>query len=253
MKDNCTVLLTNDAYFNKMLHTLQGILNFEYNTDIVVVIGDDLKDSDKLNHPTITQNNVTIKHFPDIKFSEKFNTEFYSLKRTSNWVHRKFQYHKFNIFNTFFKQWRFILYVDSGATILNSIDIMFNAKRSGKFCAHSDAYPSNPWVLKRQFDDSNFLFSEISNTYNLEIDYPQTTVMLFDTELIDNYTFSEIYNLAEKWPISLTNDQGIIALYFAAIKKTWEQIQLGDEQYWYYDFSIRENKQNKPHIIIKYI
>ena len=253
MKKHCTVLLTNDAYFNKMLHTLQGILNFEYNTDIVVVIGDDLKDSDKLNHPTIIQNNVIIKYFSDIKFSEEFDSKFHTLKRTSNWVQRKFQYHKFNIFNTFFKQWKFIFYIDSGATVLNSIDIMFNAKRSGKFCAHSDAYPNNPWFLKRQFDDSVSFFSEMYDLYNLEIDYPQTTVMLFDTELINEHTFNELYSLAERWPISLTNDQGIIALYFASIKNTWEQIQLGDEKYWYYDFSIRDNKLDKPHIVVKYI
>jgi len=253
MKKHCTVLLTNDAYFNKMLHTLQGILNFKYNTDIVVIIGDDLKYSDKLNHPTIIQNNVIVKYFPDIKFTEEFDSKFYTLKRTSNWVQRKFQYHKFNIFNIFFKQWKFIFYIDSGATVLNSIDIMFNAKRSGKFCAHSDAYPNNPWFLKRQFDDSESIFSEMYDLYNLEIDYPQTTVMLFDTELINEHTFNEMYSLAERWPISLTNDQGIIALYFAAIKNNWEQIQLGDENYWYYDFSIRNNKLDKPHVIVKYI
>ena len=251
-KTHCTVLLTNDAYFNKMLHTLQGILNFKHNTDIVVIIGDDLKDSDKLTHPTIIQNNVIVKYFPDIEFTQEFNNNFNTLKRESMWVQRKFQYHKFNVFNTFFKQWNFIIYIDSGSTIFNSIDILFNAIRHEKFCAHSDGYPNNPWVLKGQFDTTNPLFENLNKTYNLEIDYPQTTIMIFDTNIINENTVEELHGLAERWSISITNDQGIIALYFTAIKNIWEQIQLGDENFWYYDFCIRDSKVDKPHVIVKY-
>lgn len=256
MTDYCTVLLTNDAYFERMLHTLSGILQFVCSSDIVIVIGDDLRESTKLSHPLLRHEKVKIQYFPDIKFSDNFNNKFNTLHRThwtEKFLTKKFQYHKFNIFNQYFKQWKFILYIDSGATIFSSIDRMFNARRDDKFCAHSDGYPNNPWFLKRQFDDTDSLFSELANTYNLEIDYPQTTIKLFDTNLIEENTFNEIYDLAEKWPISLTNDQGILALYFTAIKNKWEQIQLGDEDYWYYDFHIRPTKVDKPHVIVKYV
>jgi len=57
--------------------------------------------------------------------------------------------------------------------------------------------------------------------------------------------------LAEECKISKTNDQGIIALYFASIKQIWEQIQLGDNNFWYYDYMLRPEKQNKPPLLLK--
>lgn len=261
MKKLCTVLLTNKAYFHKMLHTLHGILSFECNSDIVVIVGNDLVDSDELNHPLLKNDKVIIKHFADIKFSENFDKKFYSINRSTMpqaWTDKKFQYHKFHTFNEYFKNWNFVLYIDSGASVLNSVDIMFKAKKNNIFCAHCDGYmaspfPYNPWFLKRQFDETDSLFLELSTTYNLENYYPQSTLMLFDTTLIEEQTFNELVELAERWPISITNDQGIIALYFSSIKDKWEQIQLGDNEYWYYDFSIRPSKVDKPHVIVKYI
>jgi hypothetical protein len=75
--------------------------------------------------------------------------------------------------------------------------------------------------------------------------------MLYDTSIIDNNTFSDLVGLAEECKISKTNDQGIIALYFTNIKPIWEQIQLEDENTWYYDYLLRSNKTNKPHIMLK--
>ena len=51
--------------------------------------------------------------------------------------------------------------------------------------------------------------------------------------------------------ISKTNDQGIIAIYFTNIKPIWEQIQIEDESAWFYDYELRSNKRNKPHIMLK--
>jgi hypothetical protein len=75
--------------------------------------------------------------------------------------------------------------------------------------------------------------------------------MLYDTSIINANTFDDLVNLAEECMISRTNDQGIIALYFTVIKKLWEQIQLENESNWFYDYNLRPNKTNKPHIMLK--
>jgi hypothetical protein len=60
--------------------------------------------------------------------------------------------------------------------------------------------------------------------------------MLFDTNIILDNTFNDLINLMNKYPISKTNEQAIMNLYFNAEKNVWKQIPLG-----YYDYMRREN------------
>lgn len=247
----CTVLVTNDAFFDKLIQTLNSILSYEYQGDICIVIGDDLLNSDKLNHPLLKLKNIIIKYFPDITFTEEFNNKFYSMPRDIYWSQKKFQYHKLNIFNTFFKQWEYIFYIDAGMKIYSSIMPIINAKKPDKFLAHSDAYPDYNYNLKIQFISDDPTFNKLAKKYNFDIDFPQTTIMLYDTSIIDTNTFTDLVELAEECKISKTNDQGILALYFTNIKPCWEQIQLENESNWFYDYLLRPNKTNKPHIMLK--
>jgi len=253
MKDKiCVVLLTNKGYFGKMLDTLYNVIKHGYKDDICIVIGDDLLGAAELEHELIvTNNNITVKYFTDINFTSEFYTKFTSLNRDEHWRQKTFQYHKLHLFNSFFKQWDFIFYIDSGTSVYNSIDPIINARKKNKLLAHSDAYPSYEWKLATQFIQDDALFNIIAEKYNLNIDYPQTTIMLYDTSIIEDSTFNNLVNLTEECRISKTNDQGIIALYFASIKQLWEQIQLGDENWWYYDYALRPEKRNKPPILLK--
>jgi hypothetical protein len=250
-KTICTVLVTNDAFFDRLIQTLSSILSYEYVGDICVVIGDDLVNSDKLNHNLLKQASITIKHFPDIIFTDDFNEKFNSMPREEYWRCKKFQYHKLNLFNTFFKQWDYVFYIDSGMKVYSSIMPIVNARREGKFLAHSDAYPDYNYNLEFQFIKEDPLFFELSKKYNFGVDFPQTTIMLYDTSILDEKTFTDLVELAEECKISKTNDQGIIALYYTNIKPLWEQIQLEDENTWFYDYELRPNKTNKPHIMLK--
>lgn len=253
MSNTCAVLLTNDSYFNKLLYTLNGVLRFGYTGDICIVIGDDLVGSEKLSHPLLQHNRIHIKHFPDIVFSSDFLAKFSTINRDEHWRKKTFQYHKLHLFNAFFKKWDYIFYLDAGVTVLNSIDPIISLKEPGTLLAHSDAYPDYVWKLKTQFIQDDDSYNNLVSKFDLEVDYPQTTIMLYDTNIINDSTYSDLLSLAEDVKISKTNDQGIIALYFASIKRIWKQIQLGDDATWYYDYAVRPNKQNKPHILLKEI
>jgi hypothetical protein len=57
--------------------------------------------------------------------------------------------------------------------------------------AHSDVYPEYKLKLHNQFDMTNTkYFTKLNNKYNLNIDYFQTTIMLYDTAIIKNNTYS---------------------------------------------------------------
>jgi lipopolysaccharide biosynthesis glycosyltransferase len=143
------------------------------------------------------------------------------------------------LFTPFFKQWRYIFYIDCGAKIYNNIAPILQTATPDTLLAHSDAYPTYQWKLSCQFIEKLDL--------DLDTDYFQSTIMLFDTSIIEDDTFQQLYALTEKYPVSTTNDQGILNLYF---KKKWKQIPMGDDTTYYYDFNVRNS--DKPYIMTKY-
>jgi len=165
---------------------------------------------------------------------------------------KMFQYHKFYLFDHYFKQYNYVFYLDCGIHIFQPISQLLQTKQPNTLLAHSDAYPQFEWKLKCQFDETQTkLFSELSSTYNLSQDYCQTTIMLYDTSIIDADTFQNLYDLAVKFPISKTNDQGIIALYYTQIKPHFKQIPVRNQETWFYDYLSRA-KQFK-YIMLKIV
>ena len=245
----CVVFVCNNKYLNKFKNTLQLLrTNGQYEGDVLLVIGNDLKEQEN----EIKKNyNIQVKYFPDIIFDEDFMKNFNSLNRPGHWKSKIFQYHKFYLFDVYFKQWDYIFYLDCGINILRPIQPILDSKKKYNLLAHNDAYPTQlgKWKLSLQFDKTKPLFKNLCEKYDLNKDYFQTTILLFDTNIIHEKLFENIYNLACKYPISRTNDQGIIALYFINVENKWEQIKIQDEEQYYYDYIKRSG--NKPYIMHK--
>lgn len=246
----CIVFVCNKAYFDKFVYTCsQLVSNGQYTGDICLVIGNDLLNDKLLKCDVILNNNVHIKHFPDITFT----SEFFSINNTINSDNRnktkKFQWHKLHLFNVFFKKWDYVFYLDCGITIFSNIEPLINSKLKNTLCAHSDTYPEYKWKLSIQFDTTSLIYEELSSKFNLNIDYFQTTMMLYDTNIIEQDTFNNMYELSIKYPISKTNEQGIMALYFTNIKPCFKQIKLRNGKTHFYDYLSR-NETNK-YIMLK--
>jgi hypothetical protein len=238
----CVVFVTNKAYFPKFLYTCEQLITKgNHHGEICLIVGRDLLNDHLLKNNLILDNKIIVKYFPDIYFSEDNYKIMRSLERSSHWNNKFFQFHKFYLFDIFFKQWDQIFYLDSGITIFSDISPMIYFKKK-TFLAHSDAYPKYELKLRDQFDKSKtVLFNKLCQKYNLNVDYPQSTMMLFDTKIIKHDTFIKLVDLAIEFPISITNDQGIIALYFTNIDPKFEQIKLGNEGNKYYDYMKRNN------------
>ena len=245
----CAVFVCNVSYFKKFINTCsQLITNGKYKGDICLVIGDDLKDNILLDCYFIKDNNIIIKHFPNIQFTEEFlrvNNTIYSDGRH---LTKKFQWHKLHLFNTYFKKWNYVFYLDCGMNIFSDISPILNEVKENTLFAHSDAYPSYEWKLRNQFDVTNTLFVTLNNRYKLDIDYFQTGIMLYDTAIIEETTYDKLYDLSCMYPISNTNEQGIVALYFTNIKPLFQQIKTHNETTNFYDYTFRNNRK---YIIVK--
>jgi hypothetical protein len=248
----CCIFVSNKKYFNKFINTCsQLISNGKYNGDICLIIGDDLNNDKLLDHEFIKNNNIIIKYFPDIQFTNEFYKINNIIKTDGRNILKKFQWHKLHLFNIFFKKWNYIFYIDCGMIILNDISPIIKLIEPNILLAHSDAYPRYEWKLECQFDKTNIIyFNKIINKYNLNIDYFQTGIMLYDTQIIEQDTFNNLFNLALKYPISRTNEQGIMNLYFNCEKNIWKQIKLKNESTNFYDYCCRDKNDTK-YIIVK--
>lgn len=245
MDSFCVVFVCNFRYLDKFFDTCKTLIDVgEYAGPIVLIVGNDIN-MDALNkHPFIqSHKQILMKHCPDVVFTketiskiDKTNTQ------CGKFGYKLFQYHKYHLFTQFFKQWRYVFYIDCGAKIFNNIAPILQTAVPDTLLAHSDAYPTYQWKLNCQFTENL--------GFDLNTDYFQSTIMLFDTSIIEDDTFQQLYELTEKYPVSTTNDQGILNLYFNCIKKKWKQIPLGDQTTYYYDFCVRNS--DKPYIMTKY-
>lgn len=250
MTNICVVFVCNVKYFDKFIFTCsQLITNGQYKGDICLVIGDDLLNNDLLNCDLIKNNNIIIKYFPNIQFTDYFIEMFNSIERPPHWREKIFQYHKYYLFNIYFKRWDYIFYLDCGITILSDISPMINLIEENTFLANSDAYPTYERKLIDQFCQNDIYLEKLNHNFNLKLDYPQTTIMLYDTKLIEQNTFHELLVLTLQYPISVSNDQGILALYFTNIKPVFKQIKINEGEQFYYDY-MRRNWNNK-YIMVK--
>ncbi len=249
-KKICAVFVCNKDYFDKFIYTYhQLITNGNYKGEVCLIIGDDLRNSELLSTNIIMNNNIIIKHFPNIIFTDEFLNINNNVGSDGRNLTKKFQWHKLHLFNTFFKEWEYIFYLDCGVTIFSDISPIINEVKENTLLAHSDCYPTYIWKLNNQFDKNMELFTKLNNNFNLDIDYFQTTIMLYDTKIIEEDTYDNLYKLMLEYPICKTNEQGIMALYFTNIKPLFEQIKIGNNNTYFYDYFIRN--RNSKYIMVK--
>lgn len=250
MSGKCVVFVCNLAYFPKFIKTYTELTTVgKYSGDVCLVIGNDL-----INNPileTIQYRNIIIKHFPDIVFPDNVIYTQRQIARPSHWFNKLFQYHKFHLFNKYFKRWEFIFYIDCGVTILSDIQPMLDTCKKGRLLAHSDSYPEYNRTLSGQFSYEHPLHIRLEMLYNLNIDYFQSTIMIYDTNIIENATFNDLYTLMCEFPISITNDQGIFSLYFTNIIPCFEQIPIQNKDIHFYDYLSR--RHDYKYIMLKCI
>lgn len=250
MNKYCVILVTDKNFKDKALNTLHQLRTIgDYSGDVVIIIGDDLKDQ-----LDVTDENTHIKYYPNHKsiLKDYILTDKES-RYYNNSYNRSFQFHKFNIFDEYFKQWDKCLYIDAGMHIFKPIERILNLDCKDKLLAHSDSYPDYVNKLSFQFDGEKYpeMFEKLNKEYDLDIDYFQSTMMLYDPNISESNTVKRLQELSEKY-ISKTNDQGIFNLYFNNERKLWEQIKIKDNETFYYDFMHRQHYTDNNYIMVKY-
>lgn len=251
------VLFSNEPYINRALQTILEIRVIgKWDDDIVLMLPESL-----LNHPQMLlfaeQFRVTLRKVQEVNVHPIIeHWQKYPQNPDYGYVMvREFMYHKFQVFDTFFKKWDIIFYLDSGAKIQGDLNRMKAAcEPNGCYYAHSDAYPTYEWKLSTQFCFDMMTKEEevaIKQIYKFDCDYFQGTMCIYDTKIIEEDTVSRLYELALKYPITRRMDQGILNLYFLCERNLWKQIPVKDSQGFLYDYHEREGCQRGDYLILK--
>lgn len=249
MKTNqCVITFCNKSHLSRTEQTISELRTHGNYTDtIVLMVGDDLK------HYTTNDTNIIVKYFPTIDRSEVLK----KLNGVSTFdgrdFNKPFQWHKIYTFHDYFRQWNSCMLIDGGMKIYNPIQKLLNLNCTNSFLAHSDAYPTYEWKLSRQFESDRFknLHDELSSLYDLNIDYFQTGMYLFDTCLIEDQTTNQLLELGNRYINTRTNEQAIMNILFNCDKKVWKQIQIQDDELHYYDCMERNGLNCKNYIMLK--
>jgi hypothetical protein len=262
------VLLANEGYgqhhskyIDQALNTIKKARKVGgWKDDIVLLVSSVLFNSEAINDAA-NMLNVILKEVPNRSFDLILDT--WKRHRSPDDVDlnyvlpREFIYNKFHVFNIFFKKWDYVFYIDAGMHIYYSMErFKIACKPSNCIYAHSDGYPTHEWKLERQFCLDIFDTKEqekaLLDSYNLNIDYFQSTMFIFDTNIIKPTTVDRLFYLSEKYPVAIRMDQGILNLYFTCEQNLWKQIPVKDELGFLYDFHERDGYRGRDYVMLKY-
>jgi hypothetical protein len=251
-------LCCNAPYLQKAMKTVHQVRTVgKYQGDIVFFHGDDIREDNYAINILKEVFNVTIKHFPTIDTSYVMEV----LKRAKELAYpakeKIFQFHKFYAFDLYFKQWDRILYLDCGTHVYSHLQRMFNLDCTNALMAHSNPYPCNygAWKLDHEFELRNEpeIVEKLYKNFDMNVeDYFQTTIMLYDTSIIEPDSVSKLVELMNEYPISNANDQGIINLYYLSIRNLWKVMPIHDEHGFLYDWWERGNHKCNEYVLVKY-
>lgn len=229
--------------FNNLYHQLR--VNGKYDGEILVITS--------IFTPTFLiksikkKHNIKVLRFKKVKFDKITEFELNNLETFEDPNRnktKKFQWHKLHLFDEYIKNWNHVLYLDINMNIHHDINKILDISPKNHFMARADAFPDYNRDLKTQFDQTHPLFENLDQKYKLGVqDYFQTGVMYFDTNIIDKNTKDEIINLVKKYPITKTNEQGVLNIYFYLEKKLYKELPSEiDEFFTYYYWKIANKK-----------
>ena len=163
-------------------------------------------------------------------------------------VTRSFAYYlKLSMFSNYFKQWNRVLWMDGRNQIHYPLAPFFtDINSTGALLANPDAWPraSNLWPTRSQFfsDCNPKLFDQLNKRYDLDREHFQSTLMLFDTTIIDDTnTLINLAKLYQEFGEITGGDQGILSLHFSQDRGVYKHLpyRLSDTLMIPYDFKAR--------------
>lgn len=228
--DTALVTLCNEKYFNKAVTTIIDIREKgDWKGTIVLIAVDFVPTKD-----FCSLYNIEIAQFPKIPTDELI--EIYKKKPLSIPTHdnREFnkvtQWEKLHVFDTYFKKWKRVMFVDAGLRILDSLDNFLSLDYKDKFLALDDTWNDKQKGFSCQLERKNSpeTLKEYIDTFGdvLYEKYFLNCLWIYDTSILKTVTKQEMIDTMNKYPLWRTNEMGVMNTLITFKYKLWQPLPL---------------------------
>jgi len=214
----CVATYTDAKYLERAKRTIRDIrVKGQYFGDLVVMT-DGLF---KIDQRYINKMNLIVREYPDVDVSSllpKIRSHPFNNSDGREYTKLK-QWNKFYVFDTYFKQWDFVFFVDAGLRIFDNIEYFYPQFRENAIVAMDDGHPEFTKKFTSQIELSNIsVVEKLKTIYDINSSYFLNCLFIFDTSLITDHTLSDLIDLMNEYPICKTNEMAIMNIYF---HKSW--------------------------------
>ena len=254
--DKVFALVFNRHFMVKAKRTLLELRKIGlWDGHVLIIIPDNLSEDEVKKY--LNDSNISVFSYPMIDRTEAIETikarPF--LNSDGREINKTFQYHKLYLFHPkTLNMAKKIVYIDCGMSFFNHVQPLLNIKLGKYLYANSDSFPYYERMLRGQFESRYYEeeMAKMEKDFELDIDYFQTTFMIYKTQSIPIDAFDIMLSLSKKFPNSKTNEQGIMNLYFTSKLKIWKQLPLMSGDKYTYDFYDRGKAFPHHYIMLKY-
>ena len=221
------VTLCDRAYFPKALRTIEDLrTNGQWQGDLLLVAVDF-----EPSVETLTPFRVLVKRVEHLKTDDLVRAlKETPIKAMADGRHfgKLTQWDKLQVFHPFFKAWKRICFLDAGLRVFHAVAPLLELPFENAILAPDDSDP---------YDNGNRLGCQLDLTANPPVAHALLTafgndlaseryflncIFVFDTALIDVCSQDDLVAAMNTYPISLTNEMGIMNLLFTIKHKVWK-------------------------------
>lgn len=246
----CMVTYTDAKYFERAKKTIEDIRTKGQFYGDLIVMTDGLF---KIDPKFIMRMNIIVKEYPDIDTTALIakikqhpfqNSDGREYNKTKQW-------NKLYVFDTYFKQWDFVFFVDAGLRIFNKVEFFYPQFQEDTIVAMDDGHPEFTKKFHTQIELSNtIVVNELKTIYDINSSYFLNCLFIFDTNMITDATLHNLKCIMNKFPICKTNEMAIMNIYF---HKHWTPLNIylrGGKIL--FDWSERDGRMWNEYIALKY-
>jgi len=221
------VTLCDQAYFPRALRTIEDIrTSGQWLGDLVLVAVDFEPPPEALTPFRVLVRRVEHLKTDDLVRALKENP----IRAMADGRHfgKLTQWDKLQVFGPFFKAWKRICFLDAGLRVFNAVAPLLELPYENTIRAPDDSDPyDNGNRLGCQLDltanppVTHALLKDFGNDLALER-YFLNCIFVFDTAIMDLCSQDELVAAMNQYPISLTNEMGIMNLLFTVKHRVWK-------------------------------
>ena len=213
-------LVTDLNYWNRAKRTIQELRgNGKWKGTIVLITIDFELDEEFKNTYSVTE-----KKFDVIDTSallKRIGPEGFS-NSDKRELHKLSQWEKLHVFDDYFKQWKWVVYLDAGLSIVEDVSSLIELDCTNKILAPQDG--DKRFNEQVSYDKPQYI-NAMCSKYGKDIldsTFMLNCMWMYDTAILDKCNKHELIQGMNDYPCCKTNEMAIMNLFFHFKYNLWE-------------------------------